>query len=1139
MHYVPESAREFLQDSAAEDGADREARSFHFRSAPVYLLTAFVGSLLAADLLIGFLAELGQNELLTYRVIVGYRLALFAALLGGSRILYQTLDGLTQGKVGADLALTIACLAAIILKEPVTAALVVFVALCGESIEGYTIDRAQHAIRRVFQICPKIAHVIRDNRELDVAVSELEVGETVIVRPGERVPVDGVIVDGTSAIDESALTGESLPVDKATGDHVFSGSINQFGSLTMTAEKVGEDTTLAQIVKLVGDATARKAPLERTADRLARLFLPVVLTVALATLVGWRIQSGEWTPGFMPALSVLVVACPCPLILATPSAVMAAMAWLARTGVVVKGSVALERLAQIDTLAFDKTGTLTRGKLEVAAIHPFADLDEIDLLRTASIAEKRSEHPIGRVIVREAEARGCVIPGVYEFAARPGFGIAVQVEGGSLGDHIAKLVRAETESLELVVGNRRLLDQSNVQFSDAAVEQIEQIEESGQTVIMVGLQGRLLGVIGVRDTVRSESRSIVAELQVAGIEHITMLTGDRLAPARQVAEQVGLGNAVHPEMLPADKADWINDQTKQGRSVAMVGDGVNDAPALANAAIGIALGGVGSDIASEAGDLVLMGDPLRPLPGLLRLSRKLVQNIRQSIYIFAFGMNALGMILGAVGILSPVAAAVFHEAASLAVMINALRLLWFERFDTTWLGQLLQRTTSTRDRMLDWLSPTEWVFRLLRHWSTLLRLAGAAAIMLWLLSGVTLIENHEQAVVTRFGRCHATLDGGLHWRWPTPFERLRIEEIDRVRSVPIGFRGAMPKAPTDDVISPAIEWTSEHADSIEVVSAESLALTGEEVLVDFTGEVHYRISDLYQFAFTAAAPDETVRAVAESTIRQAAAQLSLDNILTAQRARVEEQCLQETQTAIAAYDLGIEVTDLHLLDIHPPKQVVPDYRRVADALEEREQLVNQAEAYYAREVLNAAGEDAIRLLSDSVADVRQQVNASTTGEVRGWELDDDLWNKLNNKTGDRQLLSGEAAKTLYEAEQRRVERIEAAKGQALRFNKLLSVFRSRPDLTANHLYWQSIDRSLSKRPLTIVDPKVTGKQHLLLADPLLMSGPSLLRSTSGVGSSNETAPEGLRRIAPGFSQGENAQREQSPNGANNEADLGN
>ncbi|HLQ46068.1 MAG TPA: HAD-IC family P-type ATPase, partial [Planctomycetaceae bacterium] len=317
MHYAPESSREFLPEQPGVSSDDLNSRSFHYRSAPIYLLTAVVGALLLTDVALGVVwgSTTGTpsaatpvapsvdwwSKLLTTRMLFGFRLALLAAVFGGARILYQTLDGLLSGKVGADLALTIACLAAIVLGQHETAALVVFIALCGESIEGYTVDRAQRAIRRIFQLCPRTARVLVGDEEHEVPVEQVVGGDTLVVRPGERIPVDGVVAAGQSAVDQSALTGESVPVDKSVGDAVFAGTLNQFGALRITATKVGQQTTIAQIVELVAAAAQRKAPLERTADRLARWFLPIVLGAALLTLVAWRIATGTWSTGYWPA----------------------------------------------------------------------------------------------------------------------------------------------------------------------------------------------------------------------------------------------------------------------------------------------------------------------------------------------------------------------------------------------------------------------------------------------------------------------------------------------------------------------------------------------------------------------------------------------------------------------------------------------------------------------------------------------------------------------------------------------------------------------------------------------------------------------------------------------------------------------
>jgi len=1094
MHYCPESCREFLDETPMGGSARDAGRSFHYRSAPIYLLTAVVGLLFAADLVIGLLSSAGVPDWNQYQSLAGFRLALLAAVLGGARILYQTLENLFDGKVGADLALTIACLAAIVLGEHATAALVVFIAVCGESIEGYTIDRAQRAIRSVFNLCPPTARLLTDDREQEISVDEVEVGNILLVRPGERVPVDGAVSSGESSIDEAALTGESLPVEKQTGDDVYAGTLNQFGSLEITASRVGADTTLARVMQLVAEATERKAPLERTADRYARLFLPVVLAVAACTLIGWRVSSGEWQAGFLPALSVLVVACPCPLILATPSAVMAAMAWLARSGVVVKGSIALERLAQVDTIAFDKTGTLTQGQLELSTVLPIDGLDSDDLLRTAAIAERRSEHPVARLVCREAEALDCVIPGVYEFEAHPGCGITAKVTTAELGDWAESLVSSADSRIELVVGNVQLLERRAIEVPQAITAQLEELDERGQTSLLVAAGGRVLGVIGVRDAIRDSARDVLNELRRSGIESFVVLTGDREAPARNVAAQLGQFEAVESGLLPADKAAWIEQATKEGRHVAMVGDGVNDAPALATATVGVALGGVGSDLAAEAGDLILMGDPLKPLPGLVRLSRQLVQTIRQSIYLFAFGMNGLGMVLGATGILSPAAAAIFHEAASLAVMLNALRLLWFERWDETRLGRFSRGLGIASDYVVEALSPSRLVFRFLERWRLLLRLGLASVGLVWFTSGLVKIGEDEQALITRFGRYETTLSSGLHWRWPEPFEVIRRERIGEIRVVQIGFRSSVETAPTDDYSPGPIEWTSEHAgQDFEAVSDEALTLTGDEVPVELTAEIRFRISNLRDFVFASGQPNEIIRVTAESSIRQVVARIALDDVLTDSRPVIELRVGRDVASAAAAYQLGVEITGVSLLDVHPPRQVVPSYRQVADALELREQLINEAEAYYARTVLSAAGEETIRQLSDSVDSEDRRVE-STTGAVTDWKLTDELWLSLTNESDGRpMLLSGDAAARLHDARQARARRLAVAQGEAARFGSLVGQYFLHPGLTGTHMFLQTVSETLASRPLTVIDPTISGRQHMLLLDPDQFSNPTFLQ----------------------------------------------
>ncbi len=1116
MHYCPESCREFLDDQPMGGSGNDAGKSFHYRSAPIYLLTLLVGCLFGADVLLGILQDVGVGSWAAYRSVGGFRLALLAAIVGGARILYQTLERLFDGKVGADLALTIACLAAIVLGEHSTAALVVFIAVCGESIEGYTIDRAQRAIRGAFQLCPPLARILVDDRETEIPAEQVAVGQVVVVRPGERIPVDGIVREGISAVDEGGLTGESLPVEKRPDDAVFAGTVNQFGSLEVVTSKVGSETTLARVLGLVADATEKKASLERAADRYARYFLPVVLAVAVLTLIGWRISSGLWTPGFLPALSVLVVACPCPLILATPSAVMAALAWMARAGVVVKGSIALERLAEIDTIVFDKTGTLTSGKLELGEVHARGDLDETDLLRTAAIAERRSEHPIARLICREAEQLGCVIPGVYEFQSHPGCGVTVGIAAVELGDWATKLVRpkvslkggsqqspqaTQSQRLPLLAGNRRLLEDAGIVIEAEVEELLDSLDELGQTSLLVAYAGHVLGVIGVRDALRTSALEVVRELKGLGIGSFALLTGDRAAPARRVANELAVFDTVESSLLPADKASWVARKQSEGHRVAMIGDGVNDAPALATASVGISLGGVGSDIAAEAGDLILMGDPLRPLPGLIRLARQFVRTVRQSIFLFAFGVNGCGMMLGATGLMSPGAAAVFHEIASLAVMLNSLRLLGFERWDRTRLGRWSDAANRCVESLVSGLSPTRLVFRFLDHWAVLMRLGMTGLGLVWLLSGVVLLSEDEQAVVVRFGRFQETIGAGLHWRWPAPFESLRRERVGQLRTVQIGFRSAQSVALVDkkvvvktgnEVSTGPIEWTTPHSEQdIDAVAPESLVVTGDEVPVELSAEIQYRISDVKQFVFGSSAPDVVLRATGESLLRQVIARVSLDDVLTDARRTIEDRTAKRLKVAVADYGLGIEVVAVNLLDVHPPKQVVPAYRQVADALELREQFVNEAEAYYARKVLSAAGENAIRELSASV-EHKERRGEATVGAIVGWSLTDDIWTKLIAESNGPMLLSGEAAARLEAARQQQTQQVSRATGGAARFSSLLKPYSEQPRLSGTHLYWEYVGPSLMNRPLTIVDPRIAGRQHLLLLEPNAVLNPSVL-----------------------------------------------
>jgi len=477
-------------------------------------------------------------------------------------------------------------------------------------------------------------------------------------------------------------------------------------------------------------------------------------------------------------------------------------------------------------------------------------------------------------------------------------------------------------------------------------------------------------------------------------------------------------------------------------------------------------------------------------------------------------MNGLGMILGATGILTPPAAAVFHELASLAVMLNALRLLWFERRDVTRLGQILMWLEAGLESFTRLISPTRLVFGFLNHWKTLLRLTFSGLALLWFVSNVIQIGPDEQAVVTRFGRYEATLDTGLYWRWPAPFEEVRREQVYALRSIQIGFRsglretgdsghaftGAENNGSTRESFPPeagnpatTIEWTSAHAGQSEgTVLEEALTLTGEEMPVELTAEVQFQIRNLREYVFASRDPVSLLRAVAEGSLRELVAQLSLDGTLTTARPEIETHCLTKITEEMQRYGIGVKIISVSLLDVHPPRQVVSSYRHVADVLELQTQLKNEAEAYYARTVLSAAGEDAIRILSSSVNSL-EMTGETTTGSVTDWSLTEALWRTLTTESDHVPMpLSGEASSRLMQAQRDATRKTTAAAGSAERFNSLMPHFLQHPSLTSQQLYWQTVSKQLAERNLTVIDPGVTGRRHVLLLDPNQLPVRSLL-----------------------------------------------
>src|SRR5437867_3752004 len=544
-----------------------------------------------------------------------------------------------------------------------TAAVIIGLILLGKLFEELARGKAGDAIRKLMDLAPRTAHVLRDGREEEVPVELVQLDDIVIVRPGERIPVDGTILEGFSAIDESMITGESIPVDKRVGDAVIGATMNKSGLLKIRATRVGADTALNQIIKLVGDAQVARAPIQRLADRVASVFVPAVIVIAVLTFLVWRIAIGESIAhALVFFIAVLIIACPCALGIATPAAIMVGTGKGAENGLLIKGGEYLEKAHRLTTVVFDKTGTLTKGRPSVTDVVAFGGFLESEVLRLAASAERGSEHPLGAAIVHAAESRGLPLVDPHEFEAIPGLGIRSKVEGRAV-----------------FLGNRHLMEDAGIRI-DAVESSAERMEAQGKTAMLLAVDGTLAGIIGVADTLKEHSVDAIRALKSMGIE-VVMLTGDNRRTAEAIARQAGI-NRVIAEVLPAQKTDQIKELQSQGKVVAMVGDGINDAPALAQSDVGIALGS-GTDVAMEAGGIVLIKDDLRDVVASIQLSRRTVQKIRQNLF-WAFFYNtalipiAAGVLAGIGIVLNPIIAGAAMGFSSVSVVMNSMTLRRFK-----------------------------------------------------------------------------------------------------------------------------------------------------------------------------------------------------------------------------------------------------------------------------------------------------------------------------------------------------------------------------------------------------------------------------------------------------------------------------
>ena len=538
-----------------------------------------------------------------------------------------------------------------------SALLIAFLSL-GRYFETRTKRQASRAIRALIELGAKEARLVVDGEEVLVAVEQVTVGDVFRVRPGEKVPVDGVVVEGASAVDESMLTGESVPVDKTPGDKVAGATINASGLLDVRATAVGADTALAQIVRLVEDAQASKAPVQALADRISAVFVPVVAAIAVTSFTGWWLIGGDPAAGLLAGVAVLIIACPCALGLATPTAIMVGTGRGAAMGILIKGGEVLQRSTRVDTVVFDKTGTLTTGRMSLTDVVAAEGVGDDVLLATAAAVEAGSEHPIGEAVVAGARDRGAATPHASRFASEAGHGVHAVVDGTVVH-----------------VGRRKLMNEAGLVLPPALELAAAALEAQGRTAIFAGWHGEVRGVLAVADTVKDEAVDAVRRLHDMGVQ-VAMITGDNRRTADAVARQVGI-DRVLAEVLPADKAEEVRRLQDEGRRVAMVGDGVNDAPALVQADLGIAIG-TGTDVAIESSDITLLSADLTGVATAIRLSRRTFRTILQNLG-WAFGYNVAALPLAAAGLLNPVIAGAAMAFSSVSVVSNSLRLKRFRK----------------------------------------------------------------------------------------------------------------------------------------------------------------------------------------------------------------------------------------------------------------------------------------------------------------------------------------------------------------------------------------------------------------------------------------------------------------------------
>lgn len=605
-------------------------------------------------------STMGEMSETTAAIIYGA-----AMVVGGFRIAKSGLYGLKSRTIGMDLLMIIAAVGAACIGEWSEGAAVVFLFSLGETLEAFTMDRTRRSIRSLMDLAPNTAVVKRNGQETTLDVENILVGDVIVVKPGEKIAMDGDIVNGFSSVNQAPITGESIPVEKVNGDEVFAGTINQEGSLEVKVTKRSQDNTLSRIIHMVEEAQAQKAPSQRFVDVFAKYYTPAVIVIAVGiALIPPVFFNQAFETWFYRALMMLVVSCPCALVISTPVSIVSAIGNAARNGILIKGGAHLERLGAISTIAFDKTGTLTSGIPRVAEVIPFGELKREEVLALAASIEKHSEHPVAKAIVRQVQEENLAVQKSTQFTSVTGKG-----------------AKAEIKGVTHYIGNPRWLLEQQKESAEATDSRIRSFEQKGQTVMALWKEDRVLGLLTVADTIRENSTAAVNQLRQIGIHKVVMLTGDNQGTAKAIADQIGQMD-YRAELLPQDKMSAVQELARKDKGVAMVGDGINDAPALATANVGIAMGAAGTDTALETADVALMADDLSKLPYAVGLSRRALKIIKQNI---AFSLLVKVVFLGLIflGWSTLWMAVLADTGSSLIVIANGMRLLRSKQVQAT------------------------------------------------------------------------------------------------------------------------------------------------------------------------------------------------------------------------------------------------------------------------------------------------------------------------------------------------------------------------------------------------------------------------------------------------------------------------